>query len=63
MSIVEFLALIVLFVGSITFMVLTAVSQSRLAGKLDSLSEDRRMMREELTCMRERLKELETKNG
>ncbi len=63
MSIVEFLALIVLFVGSITFMVLTAVSQSRLAGKLDSLSEDRRMMREELTCMRERLKEMETKNG
>lgn len=63
MSVVEFLALIVLFVGSITFMVLTAVSQSRLAGKLDSLSEDRRMMREELTCMRERLKEMETKNG
>lgn len=61
MGIVEFVALIMLFVLSILFMIIITICQFRLVGRMDELQSDRKMMREELTSVRERLKGIEVK--
>lgn len=59
--IVEIIALIALFTLSIAFMILITISQSRLAKHMDTLDENREMVREEIDSVRERLKKLEIK--
>lgn len=62
MGIIEYFALICIFVLSIAFMILITICQYRLAGRLDELQDEKKMMREELTSLRERLKKMEVKN-
>ena len=63
MGIIEFIALIAVFVLCIVFMVFVTISQYRLAGRLDELSDEKKMMRDELTGLRERLKKLEVSSN
>ena len=61
MGIIEFVALIALFVLCTAFMVIITVCQYRQTGRMDELSNDRKAMRDELTSLRERLKGLEVR--
>ena len=63
MGIIEFIALIAVFVLCVVFMVFVTISQYRLAGRLDELSDEKKMMRDELTGLRERLKKLEVSSN
>lgn len=55
----EIIALISLFVFSTGFMCFVTFCQYRLEGRIDELQDEKKAMRDELTCLRERLKKLE----
>lgn len=63
MGIIEFIALIAVFVLCIVYMVVVTISQYRLAGRLDELSAEKKAMRDELTSLRERLKKVEVNSN